>query len=118
MLRKTREWLEEWQLTDKIRELPSKEIIKDLEKYKPLKCVNLFRGINDRKDLQQERKKKLRSFTYSEGLARVIACGDLDVDDISKCKGVIIKKKICPKKILIDFNRLDEENIDEVIVLR
>jgi hypothetical protein len=109
------QWLSDWSWNKNRPNMPSKDIVKELSQFKPLSSVVLYRGVN-KKYLDTDKDKPLRSFSYEIGYAGAVAGW---MEDKTAQDGVVIKKLTDPKDILVDITMVPnyQDNFtNEVIV--
>jgi hypothetical protein len=116
----TKDWLENkwmWGEGEVPREVPD-DIRKELEPYKPLNSVKLYRGI-PHNQIENEQFKKIKSYTYERGMAESIA-GTGWYRDEDTPEGIVEKRIVSPDEIILDFTKIPEWEktyVNEVIVV-
>jgi hypothetical protein len=107
-------WLHQCSFSDMTKP-PTPEVVAELSKYRPRSAVRLYRF---EATPETARLKKLRSFTYEQGMVEFMA----ETDEQQGGHGEIVVEMVYPSRILVDMTKLPsaikEGLLNEVIVSR
>lgn len=99
---KTLKWLKDWQWAKDITEIPS-DVEQELKQFVPNKPIDLYRFI-ERKDIVNEPKKKLKSYTTNPNMALEI------IESFEPMRGFVdVWYQVPPEKIVVMFDMIPKK---------
>ena len=111
----TKDWFDNWvnvESNDFRINPPSQKVVEELSKYKPTKPIKVYRAVPNESDVAESYADSMSSMTGYDSWTKSLKVAK---EFASTRGGKVISKTVNPEDVLVDFDLLPKDQIDEML---